>query len=105
MALTLTKQSRSRAGHRQEVVFDFVFDSSYATGGESLTPEDLGLKQIETLDVVESPDGYSFTYDRASKKLLAFRYDYPNASAGPAIEVPNGTNLSAVNGRLVARGF
>lgn len=105
MGLTLTKVSRNQAGQRREALYDFVFDSSYPTGGEALTAAQLGLKQIETLEVVESPDGYFFDYDRANSKLKAFYVDNNNASDGPIIQVPDTTDLSAVNGRLRARGY
>lgn len=108
MSLTITIKSRNLSGHRREVVADFVFDDSYpntgGTVGEPLTPATLGLEQIETCQVVESPDGYVFSYDRANAVLHAFYSNDDGGADGPLIEVANGANLSSVNGRLVARG-
>lgn len=72
MGLTLTQVSSNVTGHRRQNVVDFVFDSSYPTGGEALTPEALGLSVVEYALVVESPDGYEFLYDRANEKLVAY---------------------------------
>jgi hypothetical protein len=103
MALTLTRVSQELSGFHRTHVYDFVFDSSYPTGGEALTAADVGLRAIETLDVVEVPDGYTFSYDRTNSKLQAF-YGDANASDAPAVEVANAADLALVNGRFIARG-
>ena len=104
MALTLTRVSQNLSGTIRENTYDVVLDSAYATGGEALTPAQVGLVRIETLQVVECYQGYVFAYDRANQKLKVFYGDNNNAADGPLIEVPNGTDLSAVSGRLIARG-
>lgn len=83
-------------GGQRMLLADIQFDSSYPTGGEALNPADLGLEVIEAVVAVGSGGGYLFDYIPASKKLLVFRSDYPAVSAGPLVEVPNATDLSAL---------
>jgi hypothetical protein len=46
------------------------FDDSYAIGGESLTPADMGLSRADM--VIPTPQrGYSFEYDETNEKLKA----------------------------------
>lgn len=74
MALTLTEVSGSRTvfGNKRAVVYACAFDSSYPTGGEPLTPGNLGLSTIDFL-IAEARAGYVFTYDHTNSKLLAYR--------------------------------
>lgn len=52
-------------------IFEVAFDSSYPTGGESLTPNDLGFQSVKWAEV--TPTGaFTFKYDVATKKLLAY---------------------------------
>lgn len=75
--LTVTELTRIRggAGVMSMAMARVLFDSSYPTGGESLTPADLGLTTIEHLVAVAdtaTAAGYGFMYDDANEKLLAF---------------------------------
>jgi len=71
MALTISNRHHLKAVGAQTKLCDIAFDSSYPTGGESLTPANLGLKQI--LQVHVSPkSGYLFEYDYDNEKLKAF---------------------------------
>lgn len=71
-----------------------TFSTSYTTGGEEvdLRPYLRDLKLV----LVGPKGGYSFTYDLASRKVLAYRYDYPAAAVGPAVEVAAAVDLSVV---------
>ena len=53
MALTLTKISGASftISNKKLRVYDVTFDSSYPTGGESLTAADVGLKKIEQFNL------------------------------------------------------
>ena len=64
----------------------------YLTNGE---PISLSLNEVRGM-VIENKAGYIFEYDRTNKKLKAFRFDYAAGAAGPAAEVPNATDLSAL---------
>lgn len=105
MALTIDQNVSLNVGHRRGVIVDVDFDSSYPTGGESLTASDLGFAGTVDLLLAEPQSGYVFEYDRVNSKLLAYYGDNNNASDGPLIEVPNTTNLSTVtNVRVFAVG-
>lgn len=83
-----------------DVVKQVTFDSSYATGGESLTPAMLGLTSIVFLDP-NAAGGYFFVYDYANQKLLAYLSGSANAVLA---EVASTTDLSAIATRIYARG-
>jgi len=86
-------------GDRRCTVTSVVFDSSYPTGGEPLTPAQLGLNTvshaISQVKVAGTGAVTNVFYDVANKKLKAF-----TASA----EVANATDLSAVTAQVVAYG-
>lgn len=87
-------------------VVKFTFDSSYATGGESLTAGDFRLDSL-ILVHAEPVDGYVFAYDYTNSKLKAFRQKDPGAAGGADIALPEvaaTTDLSAVATRVFAIG-
>jgi hypothetical protein len=110
MALTLSKVDAYVEGNKRVRVYDVTFDSSYATGGESLLASDVGLKKV-----INVPDalaknstgtsGVPVVYDYANSKLQAYRYD--GSSAGKAFleEVANAVDLSTFTVRLTFIGF
>ena len=77
---------------------EFDFDSSYPTGGESLTDANCGLNDDGYFVFPLPKSGYLFEHDRSGQKLKAYYFDYNNASDGAAIEVPDQTNLSTLTG-------
>jgi hypothetical protein len=78
-----------------------AFDSSYPTGGESIT---FGF--TPAVVIVESKAGYVFSYDYTNEKVLAYLADYDAAADGVLIQVGNATNLSALTDvRYVAIGW
>lgn len=84
-----------------DVVKDVTFDSSYATGGETLTPGMLGLTSIVALIANPSPQGYVHPFDAAAGKLMALR---SGAANGVLVEATSTGDLSAVKTRVWARG-
>lgn len=70
-ALTISNKSYENAGSESKIEFDLAFDSSYATGGESLTPEMLGLSRINRVKIM-ADSGYMFEYDNANEKVLVY---------------------------------
>lgn len=93
MALTITIDRKERMGKRYYRSGTIAFDASYPTGGESLTPADLGLRVIDLL-LAAPAGGLMFEYDHTNSKLKAI---YPTggsaapaALADPAITVPSG---------------
>lgn len=95
MALTYVEEVRTVAKAERMVVTTVTFDASYATGGESLTPADLGLNRIDWLSA--TTDGsFAVVWDKANNKLKA----YTNAGA----EVTNATSLATLAVRILAVG-
>jgi len=68
MALSINIKDRSVFGNKRVVIAEVNFDSSYPTGGEPLTPSDLGLQSIDFLNAT-SKAGYIFEYDYTNQKL------------------------------------
>jgi len=82
-----------------------TLDSSYATGGESLVPGDVGLStKIEFIEASPA-DGYVFEYDYSNEKVIV-RWPTSDATA-PAVgkEVANATDLSSVTFNFIAFGY
>lgn len=72
MALTIGNLAWDLTGSRWRVAGTLAFDSSYPTGGESLTAANLGLRTIDDI-VIEARDGYVFTYNHTGALVLAYR--------------------------------
>lgn len=108
MALTVTLNKVYSIGDRKEVLATITFDSSYPTGGESLTASDLGLA-LE-LDYVSGglarngTNAVSTVYDYTNSKLMAFQST--TGAPNKLIEVANTSDLSsyAVKVRVVGKG-
>lgn len=75
----------------------FAFDSSYPTGGESVSGIWDLFKSVQGL-VFFSRSGYVFDVDYTNKKVLAYYSDYDAGADGALIQVPDTTNLSTVTG-------
>lgn len=104
-----TRPAYSQSGGRalKFVTGTFAFDSSYPTGGESIT--DIANQFTELLGILVNPRlGYVFSvdYTAGAQKLLAYYSDYDAVADGALIQVPDTTNLSTVTGvHFVAYGF
>lgn len=83
-----------------DVVKGITFDSSYPTGGESLTAAMLGLASV-LFAVVTPSGGYAFEYDYTNSKVIAYR---GGAASVVLAEETAATDLSAVGTRVWARG-
>lgn len=86
-----------------------TFDSSYATGGESLTASDVGLRKLTEVIVhgafrnADGTKGVNVGYDWTNAKLQAYW-----AKGGPTNgepEVDSTFDLSAYNGRVTFIGY
>ena len=104
MGLSISIVRRTVIGNMRMVIATVDFDSTYPTGGESLTLTDLGLNNIEFI-MAEPNSGYVFQYDHANQKLKAYYGNYDQSSDGALTEVANGGDLSSVTGvRVIAIG-
>lgn len=80
-----------------------AFDSSYPTGGESMTFP--GFFNVAIV-LIEPSAGYIFQYDYTNSKVLAYYADYDAVADGALIQVANTTDLSALTDvRYVAIGY
>jgi len=78
--------------------------SSYPTGGFTVTIA--RLAKVEDA-MAKGGGGYKAEVVAISAntiRVMVRQFDYPAASAGPAVEVPAGTDLSGVKFRIVAVG-
>src|SRR5438132_6192969 len=75
MALTLTRVAGAEQvrGQERSLLWQVAFDSSYAFGGEALTPRQLGLTRVLKARVEQHASGMQFRYDQTNQKLLAMQ--------------------------------
>jgi len=71
MSLTISNKIHQLDGNKRATQATLTFDSSYAYGGESLTPGNLGLSSMERLEI-NPVSGYSFEYDATNEKLKVY---------------------------------
>jgi len=109
MALTVSIVEKFVVGSRLGVVADITFDSSYTTGGEDLTPQNLGFRN--SLSFFSGGVARNATtgavevrHNRTANKIQAFWGDNANAAAAALIEVASTTDLSAYVVRVFAIG-
>ena len=100
MALTITVNKRGIIGDLRYADISLAWDSSYPTGGESLTPADAGFDSFHVV-TAHQKSGYTFEMDYTNNKLLAYYYDYNGASDAVAIQVANAVDLSDVTSHKV----
>ncbi len=106
MALSLSNVRRTVFGDRYVRIWDVTFDTSYPTGGESLTAADLDLRVVEFVQGDSKGTGWVVQYDYANSKLKVFGVNSAEATAAVQVldEVADTTNLSTVVVRLMAVG-
>lgn len=91
---------QDRTGNYNRRVFQYTGPSSYATGGDSLTPESIGLGRIEALLGLTISNGAAILwgwYDRTNEKIEWY--------SATGTEVTNATDLSAYTGVFEAVGI
>ena len=95
---TVVPDSEDIWGKHRVKVFDITLDSSYPTGGYSLTATDLHWSQLDSVEVISgnsASGGYVFNWDTVNKKLMAF---YGAAGATPAGTISG--NVTVVGGSI-----
>lgn len=104
MALTIETIQKGVAGDCFDDVIEVTFDNSYPTGGESLTPADIGRTRI--LHVDASPGGgFVYEYDHDNSKLKAYTTNLSESSDGPLVEVADTSSaLDTITTRLRIKG-
>jgi hypothetical protein len=103
MALTFTRVSKPDVvGSYRQAVTDVTMDNSYASGGEAVTPKNLGLTVVDyaTCHIQSTSGGgvnvASAGYDPSTALLHVF-------DETPA-EVASGADIATTVVRVVARG-
>lgn len=85
-----------------------TFDSSYATGGETLSASACGFpSKVEFIQATNSA-GYIFEYDYTNGKLKAYYTSKSGTITSPGLpgpEVAASTDLSSVTCRFIAFGY
>ena len=90
-------------GNQRKTISDVALDSSYPTGGESVTHSDLGLTYVESATAVLKTTATTTVnianahYDESTQKLLVF-----DETPG---EVANGADLAGAVVRVTAFGW
>jgi hypothetical protein len=70
--LTITNEEAAGSwGNKRAMIFNVAFDSSYASGGESLDYLARHMKNVDQV-IVHGAGDYQFKYDKANKKLKVF---------------------------------
>lgn len=108
MALTVSIVKRNVVGNQREAIADVTFDSSYPTGGESFTPNDVDKDYTTssnfhwvgiTQNDATLADHRLVTYDQTNKKLFIVT----TLSSGANAEAANASNQAAVTVRVLCR--
>lgn len=67
------------------VLATYTMDSSYAAGGEVVTPNDVGLQRIDGAIIGNefdaTPEGFIGCWDQTNKKILVFAKDGTTGAA------------------------
>lgn len=105
MAITVaTVIPATKVGFKKRMsVTNITFDDSYPTGGEAVTPGNLGLTKIEAV-IINGNTGHNLQWDQANKKIKAYYADYDAVADGALIQVPDTTDLATVVATVVAFG-
>ena len=94
-----TKTFFDKGATSERRVFQYTGPASYATGGDTLNPESIGLSRIDAMIGLTISNGSTYYwgwYDQTNKKIKFV--------SATATEVGNGTDLSGFTGRFEAIG-
>ena len=117
MAVTITSVAGAdySVANKRVRIRKITFDSSYPTGGESITASDVGLHKItEAIPhgaFRKTSDGSTavfVSYDYTNSKLFAYRQKDPANAGGadiPLPEVGNTVDLSGFHGYVTFVGW
>ena len=70
MTRTISLVDRTIQGNKKITTADIDI-TSYTTDGESVTPTNLGLSRIDSLEIQSTENGYMFVHDRTNNKIKA----------------------------------
>lgn len=101
MSATVSIVKRIKMGNAKASIVDITFDASYPTGGESVTPGQVGLEVVQGF-ICEANSGYTFEYVRSTKKLKALAPI--GVVAGDGVADANNTLMKSATGTLEVAG-
>lgn len=109
MALTIASTDSRAAdifGRHKVAIVKATFDASYATGGLSFLPRDVGMAEFNFVEV--EPDanalpGHVVQYNYTTGKLMVF-VEEAVAAGGPLPEIANASNLATLVVRVLCIG-
>ncbi len=93
MALTVAITEPGVSGNKRTTRGTIAFDSSYPTGGESLTPGSVGLVKIDEISL-QPKSGYIFEYDYTNNLVIVYSGTVLPATTG----IIDDDNSAASNG-------
>lgn len=94
-ACTVSLVKSTVFGDQRVNLVNISMSSSYATGGDTFTLAQLGLGQLDQLNLGEMPGGFTFEVVLSTKKIKAFWSPSPAAKAALP-EVDNATDLHTI---------
>lgn len=103
MAISVAQVFKNIAGRKRQTVTLVTMDSSYPTGGEAITANQLGLTTIDAA-ICQTNTGHIAQYDKTNAKILLYYADYDATGDGALIQVPDTTNVATVVVTVVAWG-
>lgn len=108
MALTVTITGRDRTSTRHITTGDMLFDSSYQSGGENLTANDVGLSDWEVssgLTLQELTPGYQAWPSIIDSQNARIRLEQDRGASGTFTELAGGTDVSTTRVKFTATGW
>ena len=108
MALSYANEKFIYRGHYTIKYSEVTFDSSYASGGETVSASDFGFSQILAV-IPTASAGYNVQYtktDDGSGTLKVFASSNPSTNSATAVPLDSsiGRNYSSVSASLIVIG-
>lgn len=100
-ALTVSGLVRSSAGSQNRVNADLAFDSSYPTGGESISAASLGLAYFESCEIKGMDSGYGYDCVIASGGATASIKVYQASAQVSETVTVKDDDTAATNGKAL----
>lgn len=103
MAVTYGNTEIIYRGKYSLVYTEITFDTSYLTGGEAITPESVGLREIAMV-IPGSCEGFNVEYIKSSPTAGLLQLFAHSASTNTATETASGVDRSGITCDLLIVG-
>lgn len=104
MALSFRRVRFVTFGNLRGAVVDITNDATattYPSGGFSFDPKVAGIQTVVWATGSMDTNGREWVYDYSTNKWRVFKFDYPNAAQGPAVELATTDTIPANSTRRV----